>query len=603
MKARTVFGVVMSCLSLGLASCQQSSSTDSTGGQLETNTITEKRIDLEVSPASDGAYPGHTVPAIITYPKEATVDNKIPAVVMLHGTASNKDEAGDGYKIAAPFFAQQGIASIRIDFIGTGDSKTDYSDYSYTSAVADAMRAYDAIKAEEYVDPTKISVMGWSQGGTIALLAAGRNPSSFSSVLTWSGAYDLRNLVSDEANGYVSFEEAKRQADQQGYYDYKFSWRDPLHLGQRWFHDVATIDVLKEFSSFTGRVEAIVGTEDVVVPPQNGNEIIKGHEGGKVFSVQGGDHTFLALTGDYRLFHQVVNESASFLLGGDGVSGSLSYTEEKIFYPTVRAGVSVPAIVTLPRVDDGRKIPFVFMLHGHGGSKEEGKGFGQIARALANLGVGSLRMDFPGTGESKEDFTINTLSNMKDDVKAGYEYIQKNNVLFDAARVGLFGYSMGGRLALEIVNEALFPVRSLSLLAPAADTEDLKNLFGGATRWEELKKEANANGYANFTTIYGQQQKLSATFFSDLERYKTSQVLTDGAKAKFSGKSQVLWSIDDEAVSPLVSQGVATNLNSQIVNTSYDGHSYGFYPGADGTYADEVRNTVSGAVSSFFQGL
>lgn len=104
------------------------------------------------------------------------------------------------------------------------------------------------------------------------------------------------------------------------------------------------------------------------------------------------------------------------------MSGEVSYVEEKISYPSGRSGVSIPAIATLPRAEGG-KIPFVFLLHGHGGSKEEGKGFGEVAKALARSGVGSLRMDFPGVGESKEDFTANTLSHMKDDVKDGYDYV------------------------------------------------------------------------------------------------------------------------------------------------------------------------------------
>lgn len=75
-----------------------------------------------------------------------------------------------------------------------------------------------------------------------------------------------------------------------------------------------------------------------------------------------------------------------------------------------------------------------------------------------------------------------------------------------------------------------------------------------------------------------------------------------GVKAKFFGKSQVVWAIDDGAVSPAVSQGVATNLKSQVVNTPYNSHSYEFYPGADGLYADDVRVLIANAVSSFFTG-
>ena len=61
----------------------------------------------------------HQIPATICVPTEG---ENFPAVVMLHGTASNRDEAGGGYKIAAPILAEKyGVATIRIDFMGNGD--------------------------------------------------------------------------------------------------------------------------------------------------------------------------------------------------------------------------------------------------------------------------------------------------------------------------------------------------------------------------------------------------------------------------------------------------------------------------------------------------
>lgn len=84
-------------------------------------------------------------------------------------------------------------ASIRIDFIGNGDSTEDDINYNFVTATSDANAAADYLANLNVVD----GVMGWSQGGTIALLAAGHNR-SFQSVVTWAGAPDLRSIGTED---------------------------------------------------------------------------------------------------------------------------------------------------------------------------------------------------------------------------------------------------------------------------------------------------------------------------------------------------------------------------------------------------------------------
>ncbi|MFQ7856684.1 MAG: alpha/beta hydrolase family protein [Flavonifractor plautii] len=87
--------------------------------------------------------------------------------------------------------AADGIATLRIDFMGNGDSTASYRDYNYTSAVIDAKAAADYLAGLETVDGGNLGVMGWSQGGTDALLAAEAHPDTFQAVVTWSGALEL----------------------------------------------------------------------------------------------------------------------------------------------------------------------------------------------------------------------------------------------------------------------------------------------------------------------------------------------------------------------------------------------------------------------------
>ena len=53
---------------------------------------------------------------------EPKADSPVPGVLMLHGFGSQKDEVGNMYQRLAAALGDQGIASLRIDFRGWGDS-------------------------------------------------------------------------------------------------------------------------------------------------------------------------------------------------------------------------------------------------------------------------------------------------------------------------------------------------------------------------------------------------------------------------------------------------------------------------------------------------
>ena len=255
--------------------------------------------------------PAHDIPATLTMPVSATADAKVPAVVMLHGTGSNRDEAGMGYAMAAPRMAADGIATLRIDFMGNGDSTASYTDYNYTSAIIDAKAAADYLAGLETVDADNLGVMGWSQGGTDALLAAEAHPDTFKAVVTWAGALELNG---DSLFAGTSFAEAQAEAEADGSYTMTFDWREPLELGARWFQEVADTDMLEIVANIEAPILAINGASDTTVTPDNAEKIVEAstNEASEVLLIENCDHTYNVFSGDYTALYETVDATTAF---------------------------------------------------------------------------------------------------------------------------------------------------------------------------------------------------------------------------------------------------------------------------------------------------
>ncbi len=250
---------------------------------------------------------GYDIPATVCIPEG---DGRFSAVVMLHGTGSDSDEAGDAYILASHILAEKyNIASIRIDFPGCGQSSADSTLYDFDSAVSDAAAAAGYILGLDNIKKSPCGIMGWSQGGTVALLSCARHPEIFGSVVTWAGAPDLK------AVGLFSDEDYKT-ASMTGRFDMQFAFREPLSFSKKWCDDVNDTDVLKEFSdNFNGPVLAIAGTDDTTVDPlQSADEVSASNDKrSKTHLIDHMDHTFNVFTEeDLHSLHDAINATGSF---------------------------------------------------------------------------------------------------------------------------------------------------------------------------------------------------------------------------------------------------------------------------------------------------
>jgi hypothetical protein len=110
---------------------------------------------------------GHWSAGILTAPKART-DR---AVLLCHGFLSNKNSTTN--KTLTRSLTEQGLATLRFDFFGQGESDGPFENITVTIALGQALAALDLLVARGY---TRIGLIGSSFGGLIALLAASKKP-------------------------------------------------------------------------------------------------------------------------------------------------------------------------------------------------------------------------------------------------------------------------------------------------------------------------------------------------------------------------------------------------------------------------------------------
>jgi dienelactone hydrolase len=236
-------------------------------------------------------------------------------------------------------------------------------------------------------------------------------------------------------------------------------------------------------------------------------------------------------------------------------------------------GVSVPATWVVPEREPGKAVPLVILIHGHGGTRHEAGGFTRLAERLADAGYASIRLDFPGCGDSTEPFHENNLTNMLADIRAARGWALEN-ARIDERRLGLVGFSMGGRLAAMLSRDAA-DIDTMVLWAPAVENGAAKmvDYLGGPEAWARMKATAERDGWAPFTTFWGQDQQLGPEWFRDMEQ---SRPLDD--IAAFKGSLHLVHGSADAVVLPEVSAAAldaAVSAKTASI-TIIDGADHGF---------------------------
>ncbi len=233
---------------------------------------------------------------------------------------------------------------------------------------------------------------------------------------------------------------------------------------------------------------------------------------------------------------------------------------------------NVPGILVSPSgATKDKPAPVILLLHGTGGNKNElGDIYKRLASQLASKGYASLRIDFAGGGDSSQPFVENNFDDSVADALKSVEFLA-NYKGIDNNRIGVLGYSQGGRIA-QVVAARAPKVKALATWssAPSNGAKDLEIMFKHA-------EEAYAKGSAIVTMPWGTQLEFGKKFFTAMENSRALDEV-----AKYKGPLLAIGGSEDTVVSPLLARELVQHAGSTDATLRIiDGADHGFKIFAD----------------------
>ena len=203
-----------------------------------------------------------------------------PMVVFCHGFGGTKE--GPLFELITDSLQKHGIASIRFDFNGHGESEGKFEDMTVPNEINDAKKVIEYVRDLRYV--SKIALVGHSQGGVVASMTAGELGSDISAVVLMAPAAVLR----DDAIRGSTFGKQYNPLDPPEYVEL---W-GPQRLGRNYIKTAFSLPIYETAANYHGPALIIHGNGDRIVPYTYGLRFHQQWKGSEYVLQEYFDHGF-----------------------------------------------------------------------------------------------------------------------------------------------------------------------------------------------------------------------------------------------------------------------------------------------------------------------
>jgi dienelactone hydrolase len=212
-----------------------------------------------------------------------------PGVVMCHGFTASRMEAHFLFVTIARQLESLGLAVLRFDFAGSGESDGEFGDMTMSAEVDDAQAALGFLLRQGEIDPQRVGLLGYSLGGGVAAILAGRRAGDVRAVCLVAGTASPARLAS-----FIRMGKHEAHLAKHNYLDI-FG----LKVSRAFLQDLEKVDPPGDLARYPGPVLLIHGDYDSSVPPSETKAFYdartRHREHTRMVTVPNADHAFSSI--------------------------------------------------------------------------------------------------------------------------------------------------------------------------------------------------------------------------------------------------------------------------------------------------------------------
>jgi pimeloyl-ACP methyl ester carboxylesterase len=228
----------------------------------------------------DFHHNGLTLRSTVHVPDESAATRR-PTVVFVHGFSNNRMENRSFVQMSR-LLESSGIASVRFDLSGHGESDGDFFDVTITGEIAEARSVVKAVRAFDFTDSDRIGLLGMSMGAVVAGIVAAEEPGTRALCL-WSPAAVAPFEV---GAGRLKGRDIAAEIKEKGYFD-----ADGHRMSPALVEDITNLDVYRRSRTYAGPVRIIHGDKDDIAPVSYARRYLDHYDGNAELEVvPGADH-------------------------------------------------------------------------------------------------------------------------------------------------------------------------------------------------------------------------------------------------------------------------------------------------------------------------